>query len=189
MLLRVTADTDAQPLARLHPPDGADQFLGVGISSGNRREPFLSFEGIAPERHHVVDAHEMEVLHQPLDFGGGIACTDDVGNHLDVVTSLDAAADGDGGDAAADQPPAEGSVGLGNVLDFVPMRRDVDVAGLELHQGSDAFQQLILGDPAQGRNDFQGREGMAGIQEVGDSHSRWERKACASSGEKPRAAV
>ena len=159
----------------------------MGIPPGNGVEALLAGEGIAPEGHHIVDAQEMEVLHQPFDLRGGVPGADDVRDHFHVVPALDAAADGDGGDAAADDLAEEGAVAFRGETDLVAVGRDVDVAGLELHQGSDVIEELFLDDAALGRDDLQGGEGMAGIQEVGDSHSRWDRKARASAGEKPRA--
>ena len=147
------------------------------------------FSGITPQGHDIVDAHEMEILDQPLDLGRRIARADDVRDHFHVIPGLDAAAHGHGGDAAADDLADERPVGLRVEADLVPVRRDVDVPGFELHQGSDVLQQFILGDASEGRNDFQGRERMAGVKQVGDSHSRWDRKARASSGENPRASV
>ena len=129
----------------------------------------------------------MEILHQPFDLRGAVPGADDVWDHFHVVSALDAAAYGDGGDTAPDNLADESAVALGHEADFVPVRRDIDVPGLELHQGSDVLEKFLLGDATQGRNDLQGRERMAGIQEVGDSHNRWDRKALASSGEKPRA--
>jgi hypothetical protein len=108
-------------------------------------------------------------------------------DYFHVVPALDTAAYGDGGDAAADDLAEEGAIALGGEPNLVAVRRDVDITGLELHEGSDVIQQFVLDDTALGRDDFQGRERMAGIQEIGDSHSRWDRKARASSGEKPRA--
>ena len=187
MLLGIAADADAEVVAAVHPADGAHELVGMGITARGGGEALFAGEGIAPEGHQVVDAHEMEILHQPFDLRGGVAGADDVRDHLHVVPALDAAAHGDGGDAAPDDLADEGAVALGGEPHFVAVRRDVDVPGLELHEGSDVVQELFLGHAAQGRDDLQGGEGMAGIQEVGDSHSRWDRKALASSGEKPRA--
>ena len=187
MLLRVAADTDAEAFAAVHLPDGADELVGMGISAGDGIEALFAGKRIAPEGHHIVDAQEMEVLYEPFDLGGGVPGADDVGDDFHVVSALDAAANGDGGDAAPDDLAEEGPVTLRGEADLVAVGRDVDVAGLELHQGSDALQEFVLDDAALGRDDFQGRERMAGIQEIGDSHSRWDRKARASSGEKPRA--
>ena len=162
MLLGIAADADAEAGAAVHPADGAHEFVGMGIPAGNGVEALFTGEGIAPEGHHVVDSQEVEVLYQPFNLRGGVPSADDVRDHFHVIPALDAAAYGDGGYPAADDLAEEGAVAFRGEPDLVAMGRDIDIAGLEL-------------------------ERMAGIQEIGDSHSRWDRKARASSGEKPRA--
>ena len=189
MLFRIAADTDAETPAAVHPANAPDEFIRVGIPAGNRCETLFARKGIPAQGHQVVDAEEAEILHQPFDLRRRIPGADQVRNDLHVVPPPDAGANGHRGDPAPDDTPFKAAVLLRNELDFIPMRRYIDKTRAEFHQRGDAFQQLILGHPAHGRNNLEGRERMAGIQQVGDSHNRWDRNARASSGEKPRAVV
>ena len=83
-------------------------------------------------------------------------------DHLHGEIGLNAGADGYGGDPASDHFAPEAAVGLGDETEFVAVVGYIYVAGLELHQGTYAVQKFLLGDAAQRRNDFQGRERMPG---------------------------
>ena len=107
-------------------------------------------------------------MDQPFDLGGGVPGADDMRDDFYLVAALDGGTYRHGGDPAADDLPLEGPVCLGDILEFVTVGRDIDIAGTELHERLDAVQELILGNAAQRRDNLKGGEGMAGIQEVGD---------------------
>ena len=192
MFLRISADTDAEAAVAfaLKGTDGSDQAIGVGVAVRIGREALFPGEGIAAEGHHVFNAHEREVLQQGFRLVGGRTRTDQMRNHLYLVTALDGGTDRYGTDPVADDAAAVAAVGLRIVADFVAVRGHVDVARREFHERRDAFEQGVFVDAAQGRYDFQGGEGRgSALEHFGDFHSRWDRKSRASASEKPRAAA
>ena len=168
-------------------PDGAHEFAGVCVTVRFRSKALLACEGIAPQRHHIVDSHEVEILQLPFNLPGGVSRADDMGYYFYREMGLDAGANGHGGHAVADYLAFVAAVRKRGILEFIPMGGHIDIPGLEIHQGANAVQQFTLGDSAQGRNDFQRGKGVSGREKIGDSHNRWDKKVRASFGEKPRA--
>ena len=157
MLLRIAADADAEVAAvlTLEAADGRHQLVGVGKARRIRRETLLAGQGIAPESHHVFDAQELEILQQSFGLIGRSTATDQVRHHFHLPLRLDGGADRHGAHPVANHAADIGTVGLRVETELVAVRRDVDVARCEFHQGRDAVEQLFLADTAHRRHDFE----------------------------------
>ncbi len=178
MLLGIGSDTDAEMTAIL-PLEGTyghNQLVRMGVAGRIGRKALLAGERVAPQRHHVLDAHELEILQQCFRFVGRCSGTDQVRHYFHRIAALDGRADRYGADAVADDAAAVAAVGLRFETDLVAVRGHVDVTRREFHQRGDAFQQLVLADAAHRRHDFERGEGSCAAPEhVDDSHSRWDR--------------
>ena len=135
MLLRITADTDAEMPAVLafKVADGRDKLVRVRIAGRIGRKPFFAGQGIAPQGHDVLDAHELEVLQQRFRLMGRSPGADQVRHHFHLITALDGGADRHGAHAVADDAPLVASVGLQVEADFIAVGGHVDVARREFH--------------------------------------------------------
>ncbi|OQA41099.1 MAG: hypothetical protein BWY50_01906 [Spirochaetes bacterium ADurb.Bin315] len=151
--------------------DLLDKLARVGVPVGHRNEALLPAGRIAPEGEDIVYSKKVQLDEGILDLLPAHPSADHVSHRRDVERVLDKSSQGGGAGTLAHRLSLKKPIFPLQVDDFRLVVRHVDIGGIELHQGSNRFQDRLEGPAFERRNQFEGEKRfLGGLDDFGYTH-------------------